>query len=43
MSKKQKKNGNKAELEKLKLITAIITLIADAINIATMIIAMMNN
>ena len=43
MSKKQKKNGNKAELEKLKLITAIVTLIAEAINLVTVIIAMMNN
>ena len=43
MSKKQKKNGNKAELEKLKLITVIITLIAETINLVTVIIAMMNN
>lgn len=43
MSKKQKKNGNKAELEKLELITAAITLIAQIITLITVIIAMMNN
>lgn len=43
MSKKQKKNGNKAELAKLNLIAAAITLVAQIINLITVIITAMNN